>query len=76
MPPTYPSHMGGPNLKSRKIQFVTIDRNGTIVDALFDVPLGLIFNVGHIPHNVLTTNFQFNAQELAAFIEEFWGMLD
>jgi hypothetical protein len=76
VPPTYPSHVDGPNLQPRMIQFVTIDRNGVVVGAPFDIPSGLIFDAGHIPQGVLTTDFQFNAQDLAAFFGEFWGMLN
>jgi hypothetical protein len=33
VPPTYPSHVGGPNLQLGKIQFVTIHRNDAVVGA-------------------------------------------
>ena len=39
-----------------------------VVGAPFDVPTDLIFDAGHIPQGVLTSDFQFNAQDLGAFV--------
>jgi hypothetical protein len=57
VPPTYPSHVGGPNLQLGKIQFVTIHRNDAVVGALFDVLIDFIFYADHIPQGVLPTDF-------------------
>jgi hypothetical protein len=48
----------------------------SVLNAPFDVPVGLIFYVGHIPQGILTIDFQFNVQDLAAIIGEFWRMLN
>jgi hypothetical protein len=78
VPPTYPSHVGGPNLRQRKwkIQFVTIDSHGIVDGAPFQVPANLIFDPGFIPQGILIDDFQFPAHELTLFAGEYWGMLN
>ena len=74
VPPTYPSHVVGLMMQPRMVQTMTIDTNGAI-GAPLDVPLGLIFDVGHVPAGVLPTDFSFDAIELSDFFAEFWEML-
>jgi hypothetical protein len=76
VPPTYPSHVGGPNLRLWKIQSVTLDRHGVVDGAPFQVPANLIFDPGFIPQGILIDDFQFPAHELTLFAGEYWGMLN
>ena len=75
VPPVYPSHVAGLVIRPRMIQHVTIDMNGA-VGAPLDVPSSLVFDVGNVPPGVLPTDFSFDANDLVAFYERFWAMLN
>ena len=77
LPSVYPSHVvGGPNIRARMIQTISIDRGGVVIGAPLLLPSDLVFDIGRIPQEVLAIDFSFDVQDLILFSTEFWGALN
>ena len=73
-PRTRPTRAQSPTYGPTKMQALSLDANGQLTGGPLHIPASNVFDV--VPAGVPQTEFLFGAQDLASYIQRYWGHLN